>query len=1542
MWAPLLRSVDSVYQSLSVRFYLELSFAATWFVEGVVDGYTSDTSSASGSYGGDGPSGEAFCDEEEDAAREAARALRNAEADEKMKLEFAARAAALRAAHLERRKEEKGTSADSFSAGVSGATLATLNASGTRAQALSDPRSFCELCLDAPVAVICGCYRSQLLVCSFCDWYHHFYFMGGAANCTGRFALRGVMDGSGVTVQCCAPLPQNDLVVPSPPAPLGGPAARPQQLRPVGPKHAAPTVPMATKQLLWARYHTLVHPPPAPAGAAAAPTAPAALAPAPLSARAHARVPLPVAPRPCSLCGALLRQPLDLGVTVNLYSKQHGRHDAALAASSMCSSCCEMGPNAGDLVAGSAIPFTAGRARSYVLRPDVHDLTVDSAARSRGTVTGGEAARLFSFPRHQLLPSKRPDKASMSSILNAVSFAQLFGIGALSGNDLLKCMLCGAMPKRLYCDGCYAWYNYKSKGHDVEWNVPSSTLLPKALWKRFETVYSEVSPKSGAGPRLCGEHAITAAAETGRLGGAEVLNTSGMFGAVCEHSVMHLHLHMSGHEQQVHHFLAVMLLAAQERGTMFSDVACFVHGLITRIHASGRGGGGVIAKLLHAFYGKSYRDARLVPSEAPAGSIKSPLGICIPAVADGALVIDNLLPAGFPSLPELQAASDEEALSLITFCIPGLHHYMHTICRPRFGAFSAPTVAGKAVEACESFFSLIASQAPSFTSLPPAVHALKVQAALAGVRDSMIDKAPATALKRYVDGRADLFECRCALDLALLRAGLPARTAPDFDSTMAKESLADIKRQEARRALESRTTRVVEAFEKRVALEEELSALEAVLAASHYRGAPGAPPPSNTHVTRFLVARAGNKLVRSMRDAKTLLGALGVAATLRARVAKLAGSTDATSNQFMRSLVASLVDTAALRDGISRRIDSARGKSASTVALKQQYGQAVELVKARGDALVRLCGLRDGDRGMSEFSKELDEAIKKVAPGKLDVVILQRAPDCLHLVDAPTLKSDAAAKWRAWVGAARELAGRKGEAAQALTGARAALASLRVRLAATSGVVDLTAAAGGADVSPFIAPGTPAVAVGAARPLITLGLQRDMALQEVTRVALGLRACIALGIQRYEELEQQLGRCVTAISLVEQQDPDAFCVPPTDARGSNQQRSRISGLVRGDITPAAWCALRGSVQVAAAAAAGDDDSGSDCSSYDTDVSSVDSHHDEATANVDSLAESSVEEAVEPVEPTARRKRKGFFPAPRAAAPRTTAAAPRAAAPTPAPSRTSLRVAAALPLPISGTADSLFKTMTLFGYTLETVTSALKTVQAFHDLDPDISRQHLRNPEWRSIICNRSLLDQVVYDFCKKCVLVSYQSWGLFDALLLECIVDNRTNHRRAAEQASDVPVNIANDRYLFPSHCPGHYVLVITNNSAVPPTMSLYDPYYGGEKGFYTTWCRSAAPKLQKWINKARETGHLAPLDYTIEFIKGSIAPLQSDSTSCGAFVAAYVYFLTVLGRAPTNKDYNGPDSEALRLVMVDTFLVKRLKRNKPAYGGVDATAINL
>ncbi len=59
----------------------------------------------------------------------------------------------------------------------------------------------------------------------------------------------------------------------------------------------------------------------------------------------------------------------------------------------------------------------------------------------------------------------------------------------------------------------------------------------------------------------------------------------------------------------------------------------------------------------------------------------------------------------------------------------------------------------------------------------------------------------------------------------------------------------------------------------------------------------------------------------------------------------------------------------------------------------------------------------------------------------------------------------------------------------------------------------------------------------------------------------------------------------------------------------------------------------------------------------------------------------------------------------------------------------------------------------------------------------------------------------------------------------------------------------------------------------------------------------------------------------------------QNDSTSCGAFVFAYVYFLLVHGRLPTPADFTGDNHLALRLVMLHACITGTLRCVLPGGG---------
>jgi hypothetical protein len=63
----------------------------------------------------------------------------------------------------------------------------------------------------------------------------------------------------------------------------------------------------------------------------------------------------------------------------------------------------------------------------------------------------------------------------------------------------------------------------------------------------------------------------------------------------------------------------------------------------------------------------------------------------------------------------------------------------------------------------------------------------------------------------------------------------------------------------------------------------------------------------------------------------------------------------------------------------------------------------------------------------------------------------------------------------------------------------------------------------------------------------------------------------------------------------------------------------------------------------------------------------------------------------------------------------------------------------------------------------------------------------------------------------------------------------------------------------------------------------------------------------------------------------------QNDSTSCGAFVFAYLYFLLVHGRLPTPADFTGANHLALCLVMLHACITGTLRRGVLPGGGAAA-----
>ena len=100
---------------------------------------------------------------------------------------------------------------------------------------------------------------------------------------------------------------------------------------------------------------------------------------------------------------------------------------------------------------------------------------------------------------------------------------------------------------------------------------------------------------------------------------------------------------------------------------------------------------------------------------------------------------------------------------------------------------------------------------------------------------------------------------------------------------------------------------------------------------------------------------------------------------------------------------------------------------------------------------------------------------------------------------------------------------------------------------------------------------------------------------------------------------------------------------------------------------------------------------------------------------------------------------------------------------------------------------------------------------------------------------------------------------------------------------------------------------------------------------------RNALPRKRTRLGRAQR-----PAKYD-ESAKPASLSTQNDSTSCGAFVFAYVYFLLVHGRLPTPADFTGSNHLALRLVMLHACVSGHLRRGvlpgAPVAGGAAVTA---
>ena len=139
----------------------------------------------------------------------------------------------------------------------------------------------------------------------------------------------------------------------------------------------------------------------------------------------------------------------------------------------------------------------------------------------------------------------------------------------------------------------------------------------------------------------------------------------------------------------------------------------------------------------------------------------------------------------------------------------------------------------------------------------------------------------------------------------------------------------------------------------------------------------------------------------------------------------------------------------------------------------------------------------------------------------------------------------------------------------------------------------------------------------------------------------------------------------------------------------------------------------------------------------------------------------------------------------------------------------------------------------------------------------------------------------------------------------------------------------------------GHWTLNIVDN--VSNTICTLDPLPGNNGGGMddeTRCARGSDPYriarrnrmtrnvLEAFLvrERVRLKAPARPSRYT-ETVKPANLSTQNDSTSCGAFVFAYAYFLLIHGRHPTPADFTGANHLALRLVMLHACVTGTLRR---------------
>ena len=132
----------------------------------------------------------------------------------------------------------------------------------------------------------------------------------------------------------------------------------------------------------------------------------------------------------------------------------------------------------------------------------------------------------------------------------------------------------------------------------------------------------------------------------------------------------------------------------------------------------------------------------------------------------------------------------------------------------------------------------------------------------------------------------------------------------------------------------------------------------------------------------------------------------------------------------------------------------------------------------------------------------------------------------------------------------------------------------------------------------------------------------------------------------------------------------------------------------------------------------------------------------------------------------------------------------------------------------------------------------------------------------------------------------------------------------------------ATEVIIVPTNPGGHWIVNVVNN-VTNEVCSLEPLNYDRSANN-----RPKLAELEKMLAAERVRMHVpARAAAYVEIPKPANLSTQNDSTSCGAFCFAYIYFQFFYGRLPMRADINGGNHLALRLAMLDVCVEGRVKR---------------